>query len=116
MLLRQNFPAASNILRYEILFKQGGYYFDCDILPRINPEIIPYIEKATEHLIPKNVKTPLFFAKLIAQDLSESLDEKYNRNVYENIITAIWHLNKDLWNKTDFKFEKKFETLKAIFS
>lgn len=46
LLLRQNFTAASDILRYEILFKYGGYYFDCcDILPRINPEIMPYIEK-----------------------------------------------------------------------
>ncbi|WP_342275871.1 TcdA/TcdB catalytic glycosyltransferase domain-containing protein [Spiroplasma endosymbiont of Nebria brevicollis] len=61
LLLRQHFPAASDILRYEILFKQGGYYFDCDVLPKINPKIIPFIKKATDHLIPKTAETSLFF-------------------------------------------------------
>lgn len=39
--LRQNFAAASDLLRLEILYQQGGAYFDIDFLPQWKPLPFP---------------------------------------------------------------------------
>lgn len=66
-----NYGEASDLLRYEILDRFGGYYFDCDVPPS-NPE------KSRNYLLEDMLKHPLdpWFQVVIGADFADEGESK----------------------------------------